>query len=147
MLKINWFSPLPPARSGIAQNFAMQLLPALARHFEVVLWTDQDQVAPEVQRMARVARYAPDAPPWREINDGAISVYTGKTEVGQNVRTSLTQAVAEELRCAPSSIQMVVADTDLTPYDMGTFGSRTTPYMAPQLRKVAAVAREESHLD
>ena len=75
MLKINWFSPLPPARSGIAQNFAMQLLPALARHFEVVLWTDQDQVAPEVQRMARVARYAPDAPPWREINDGAISVY------------------------------------------------------------------------
>jgi hypothetical protein len=31
VLKINWFSPLPPARSGIAQNFAMQLLPALAR--------------------------------------------------------------------------------------------------------------------
>lgn len=75
MLKINWFSPLPPARSGIAQNFAMQVLPALARHHEVVLWTDQDQVAPEVQRIARVARYNPAAPPWREINDGAISIY------------------------------------------------------------------------
>ena len=37
---------------------------------------------------------------------------------------------------------MVMADTDLTPYDMGTFGSRTTPLMAPQLRKVAATARE-----
>jgi glycosyltransferase involved in cell wall biosynthesis len=75
VLKINWFSPLPPARSGIAQNFAMQLLPALAQRHEVVLWTDQDQVAPEVRRMAHVARYAPDAPPWREINDGAISIY------------------------------------------------------------------------
>ena len=75
MLKFNWFSPLPPARSGIAQNFAMQLLPALARRHEVVLWTDQDQVAPEVQRIARVARYDPAAPPWRDINNGAISIY------------------------------------------------------------------------
>src|SRR5271169_4629668 len=35
-----------------------------------------------------------------------------------------------------------MADTALTPYDMGTFGSRTTPTMAPQLRKMAAAARE-----
>ena len=75
MLKINWFSPLPPARSGIAHNYAMQILPALARRHEVVLWTDQDQVAPQVQRMARVAHYDPTAPPWREINNGTISIY------------------------------------------------------------------------
>lgn len=75
MLKINWFLPLPPARSGIAQNFAMQILPALARRHEVVLWTDQDQVAPEVQSIASVARYDPAAPPWREINDGTVSIY------------------------------------------------------------------------
>jgi glycosyltransferase involved in cell wall biosynthesis len=53
----------------------MQILPTLARRHELVLWTDQDQVAPEVQRMARVARYDPAAPPWREINDGSISIY------------------------------------------------------------------------
>jgi len=35
-----------------------------------------------------------------------------------------------------------MADTDLTPYDMGTFGSRTTPTMAPELRKAARAARE-----
>ena len=35
-----------------------------------------------------------------------------------------------------------MADTDLTPYDMGTFGSRTTPLMAPQMKKVGAAARE-----
>lgn len=75
MLKINWFSPLPPTRSGIAQNFTMQILPALTRRHEVVLWTDQDQVTPEVQSMARVRHYDPAAPPWRDINDGTVSIY------------------------------------------------------------------------
>lgn len=74
MLKINWFSPLPPARSGIA-HYAMQVLPVLARGHEVVLWTDQDEVAPEVHQIAPIARYHPGAPPWREINNGAISIY------------------------------------------------------------------------
>ena len=80
---------------------------------------------------------------WLHIAEsGAITVYTGKAEVGQNIRTSLTQAVAEELRTSPTRIELVMGDTMLTPYDMGTFGSRTTPTMAPQLQKVAAAARE-----
>ncbi len=80
---------------------------------------------------------------WLHIGeDGQISVYTGKAEVGQNIRTSLTQVVAEELRAAPSSIRMVMADTQLTPFDMGTFGSRTTPDMSRRLRRTAAAARE-----
>src|SRR5258706_15992592 len=37
---------------------------------------------------------------------------------------------------------MVLADTALTPFDAGTFGSRTTPTVTPQLRKVAAAARD-----
>ncbi len=80
---------------------------------------------------------------WLHVDeDGGITVYTGKVELGQNIRTSLTQAVAEELRVTPGLIRLVMGDTDLTPYDMGTFGSRTTPTMAPQLRKAAAAARE-----
>ena len=71
-----------------------------------------------------------------------MTVYTGKAEVGQNIRTSLAQAVAEELRVPVSSIQMVMADTDLTPWDMGTFGSLTTPTMTPQFRAAGATARE-----
>ncbi len=74
--------------------------------------------------------------------DGSITAFTGKVEVGQNARTSLTQAVADELRCSPESVRMVMGDTALTPWDMGTFGSRTTPTMVPQLRKMAASARE-----
>src|SRR5579862_5080234 len=74
-MKINWFSPLPPAHSGIALNYAMHVLPALARRHEVMLWTDQDQVAPEVRHKAQLARYSPEAPPWREMNTAAISIY------------------------------------------------------------------------
>ncbi|HWE39298.1 MAG TPA: molybdopterin cofactor-binding domain-containing protein, partial [Isosphaeraceae bacterium] len=81
---------------------------------------------------------------WIHIGeDGAITAYTGKAEVGQNIRTSLSQAVAEELRVPLASVKMVMADTALTPYDMGTFGSRTTPQMGRQLHRVAAAAREQ----
>ena len=80
---------------------------------------------------------------WIHIGEnGAITVYTGKVEVGQNIRTSLTQAAAEELHVPVSSIRMVMGDTDLTPFDMGTFGSLTTPQMAPQIHKAGAAARQ-----
>ena len=80
---------------------------------------------------------------WLHIGeDGTVTVFTGKTEVGQNIRTSLAQAVSEELHAPLASIRLVMADTDLTPFDAGTFGSRTTPDMAVQLRRVGAAARE-----
>ena len=80
---------------------------------------------------------------WLHIGEtGVVTVYTGKVEVGQNARTSLTQAVVEELHVPPESVEMVMGDTDLTPFDMGTFGSLTTPRMWPQIRRAAAAARE-----
>jgi nicotinate dehydrogenase subunit B len=80
---------------------------------------------------------------WLHIaEDGTVTAYTGKVEVGQNIRTSLAQVIAEELRLSVESVGMVMADTKLTPYDAGTFGSRTTPDMARRLRQVAAAARE-----
>jgi nicotinate dehydrogenase subunit B len=79
---------------------------------------------------------------WLHIGeDGAVTVFTGKVEVGQDIRTSLTQAVAEELHVAPASIKLVMGDTELTPYDAGTFGSRSTPQMGTQLRRASATAR------
>jgi nicotinate dehydrogenase subunit B len=92
----------------------------------------------------RGAGQAPtDVSAWLHIGeDGVVTVYCGKTEVGQNVRTSMAQAVAEELRVPISSINVLLADTDLVPYDAGTFGSQSTPQMAPRLHRVAAAARE-----
>ncbi|HMF15019.1 MAG TPA: molybdopterin cofactor-binding domain-containing protein [Gemmataceae bacterium] len=80
---------------------------------------------------------------WLHVDEkGQVTAFTGKVEIGQNIRTSLAQVVAEELRLPVTSVRMVMADTDLTPNDMGTFGSMTTPNMASQLRRVAAAARE-----
>src|SRR5436190_20242180 len=84
-----------------------------------------------------------DISAWIHVNeDGGITVFTGKVEVGQNTRTTLTQSVADELHVPLNSVHLVMGDTDLVPFDMGTFGSRSTPTMAPQLRKAAAAARE-----
>jgi len=75
------------------------------------------------------------------LEDGTVKVFTGKVEVGQNIRTSLSQAVAEELHVPLSSVTMIMGDTGLVPFDAGTFGSRSTPQMGPQLRRAAATAR------
>jgi isoquinoline 1-oxidoreductase len=108
-------------------------------------WRDADAA----QQPAQGRRRGGGVPAPREISawlhiaeDGAVTVYTGKTEVGQNIRTSLTQAVCDELSVPPESVTLVMADTARTPFDAGTFGSRTTPSMAPQLRRAAAAARE-----
>lgn len=94
----------------------------------------------------RPAGTEPDAPAigdWLHIRrDGVLEVYVGKVEVGQHIRTSLAQAVAEELRLDVGQIALIMADTDRTPYDMGTVGSRTTPITALRLRRAAASLRE-----
>jgi nicotinate dehydrogenase subunit B len=104
-------------------------------------------VAPrmEGQESGRGGREAvpQDVSAWLRIDrDGKVTVFTGKTEVGQNIRTSLTQGVAEELRVPLATITLVMADTARTPFDAGTFGSRTTPVMNAQLRKAASAARQ-----
>jgi isoquinoline 1-oxidoreductase len=79
---------------------------------------------------------------WLHVGeDGTVTAFAGKAEMGQNIRTSLTQTVADELRVPFESVRMVMGDTALTPFDAGTFGSRTTPTMTPQLRRVSEAAR------
>lgn len=87
---------------------------------------------------------APEIGAWLHVDEaGLVTVYTGKVEVGQNIRTSLTQVVSEELQVPVGSISLVMGDTERTPFDAGTFGSQTTPVMARQLRRVASAAREQ----
>ena len=80
---------------------------------------------------------------WLHIDEaGKVAVFCGKVEVGQNVRTMAAQVIAEELRLKPAEIETVLADTDRVPYDAGTFGSRSSPAMSPQLRRAGAAARQ-----
>jgi nicotinate dehydrogenase subunit B len=86
---------------------------------------------------------ATDMSAWVHIDErGHVTGFTGKTEIGQNIRTSLAQAIADELRVPIDRVSLVMADTDLVPFDQGTFGSQSTPRMAPQLARAAAAARE-----
>jgi nicotinate dehydrogenase subunit B len=80
---------------------------------------------------------------WLHIGeDGTVTGFSGKAEIGQNVRTTLAQTIADELGVSFASVRMVLADTALTPFDAGTFGSRSTPTITPQLRRVSAAARD-----
>ncbi|MBI1355283.1 MAG: molybdopterin-dependent oxidoreductase [Acidobacteria bacterium] len=74
--------------------------------------------------------------------DGTITVLTGKVDVGQGSRGQIRQAAAEELRVSPEAVRVRLADTDVTPNDGSTAGSRTTPSTVPVVRRAAARARE-----
>ncbi|HUF77373.1 MAG TPA: molybdopterin cofactor-binding domain-containing protein [Thermoanaerobaculia bacterium] len=73
--------------------------------------------------------------------DGRVTIFSGKIEMGQGVMTSQAQMAAEELGVALDAIEMVLGDTDRCPWDMGTFGSLTTRMFGPALRAAAAEAR------
>ncbi len=75
------------------------------------------------------------------LADGRITCFTGKIEMGQGIITSLAQMIADELEVAYESIDMVMGDTDLCPFDGGTVGSRTTKYFGPALRQAGASAK------
>ena len=70
-----------------------------------------------------------------------MTCFCGKIEMGQGIHTSLAQMLAEELDVSLNSVDMIMGDTDLCPYDSGTFGSRSTKYFGPPLRQAAAEAR------
>ena len=73
---------------------------------------------------------------------GTVTAFTGKVDVGQDNSTALRLLVAEELAVDPADVRLVQGDTDLCPYDAGTFGSRSMPDVGEALRRAAAGARE-----
>ncbi len=73
--------------------------------------------------------------------DGTVTCYTGKIEMGQGAITSLPQIMADELNVPLEKVKMVMGDTDLCPYDAGTWGSQTTQTFGPAMRAAAAEAR------
>ncbi|MBA4322261.1 MAG: isoquinoline 1-oxidoreductase [Odoribacter sp.] len=73
--------------------------------------------------------------------DGTVSCFTGKIEMGQGIITSLAMMMADELNVGLEKVKMVMGDTDLCPYDAGTWGSLTTRSFGPAMRAAAAEAR------
>jgi isoquinoline 1-oxidoreductase len=73
--------------------------------------------------------------------DGRVTCFTGKIEMGQGPITSLPQMLAEELETPLDTVDIIMGDTDLCPWDMGTFGSMTTRMFGPALLAAAAEAK------
>ena len=74
-------------------------------------------------------------------DDGRVTCFTGKIEMGQGIITSLPQMLADELDVAVEMIDMVMGDTDRCPFDQGTWGSLSTRVFGPELRAAGAQAR------
>jgi isoquinoline 1-oxidoreductase len=77
----------------------------------------------------------------RIAEDGRVTCLTGKIEMGQGPITSLAQMLADELDAPYERVDMLMGDTDLCPWDRGTWGSLTTRAFGPVLRAAAAEAR------
>jgi isoquinoline 1-oxidoreductase len=73
--------------------------------------------------------------------DGRVTCFTGKVEMGQGPITSLPQMLADELDVPLDHVDIIMGDTALCPWDMGTFGSMTTRNFGPAMRAAAAEAR------
>jgi glycosyltransferase involved in cell wall biosynthesis len=73
-MKLNWFSPLKPAKTGVA-NFTSRILPALAARAEVTLWSEQAEWDPALETYARVRTYDGQRLPWREVNEASMTIY------------------------------------------------------------------------
>lgn len=73
--------------------------------------------------------------------DGTVNCFTGKIEMGQGAITSLPQMMADELNVPLAKVKMVMGDTDLCPWDAGTWGSQTIQTFGPAMRAAAAEAR------
>jgi glycosyltransferase involved in cell wall biosynthesis len=73
-MKLNWFSPLPPASTDIA-HYTTRVLAALSERARVCLWTDARRWDESLERHAEVRFFQPDSIRWEEVNQAAMSIY------------------------------------------------------------------------
>jgi len=75
--------------------------------------------------------------------DGSATLYCGTVDMGQGSDTAMAQIVGEMLNIPAESVRVVPRDTDVTPYDMGTLGSRSLFHMGHAVRRAAEEARDK----
>ncbi len=92
---------------------------------------------------SRPSPFAQEVDAYLRLNeDGTITLLTGKVEFGQGIRTGFAQLVAEELSASFDAVEVIMGRTDESPYDSGTFGSRSMRSTGPRIRQAGAAMRE-----
>lgn len=108
----------------------------------VFFWIGPGGFFQETARPSQRSGYPEDFNAYLRIApDGRVTCLVGKIEMGEGVMTSLPMMLADELDVALKSVDIVMGDTDLCPWDMGTFGSLSTRQFGLILRKAGAEAR------
>ncbi|HEX3248252.1 MAG TPA: glycosyltransferase [Pyrinomonadaceae bacterium] len=74
-MKINWFCPLPPAKTSIADDYLVGILPSLSRQSELTLWTDQINWDRKLENFASVRHYDPYAINWPDLHEADVTFY------------------------------------------------------------------------
>lgn len=136
-------SPGPDAGRDVVLDVNRREFMALGSGLTIFMAIDPaGALAAETPRPSGASRYPTDFNAYLHIGeDGRVSCYVGKVELGQGNRTSLAQLLAEDLEVPLESVEMVMGDTDLCPWDMGTFGSLSIRVFGPVLRGAAAEAK------
>ena len=75
--------------------------------------------------------------------DGSVTLYCGTVDMGQGSDTGLAQMVGECLNVPAETIRIIHPDTEVTPYDMGTLGSRSLFHMGHAIQRAAEDVRNK----
>jgi nicotinate dehydrogenase subunit B len=130
---------LAAARSDAARRLDRRSFCKLLGGGIVVLITAKPT---ELFAQQRGRAYPEDLNAYLRIDEnGRVTIFSGKIEMGQGVHTSLAQMAADELGVSLDAVSMVMGDTDLCPWDGGTHGSQSTRFFGPAVRAAAAEAR------
>jgi CO/xanthine dehydrogenase Mo-binding subunit len=115
-------------------SFSLRALPSLAQ---------EQQNAASKPPLPGSLKNAPMLDSWIRIDaDGTITVFTGKCEIGQGIKTALIQVAAEELDLEAHAIHLVTADTARTANEGFTSGSHSMQDSGTAIRNAAAQVRE-----
>ena len=92
---------------------------------------------------ARLMGHSASAAEIRVQEDGTVQLTTGSTDVGQGADTVLSMIAAEVLGVEAEDVRFTRVDTDSTPVDPGTFGSRVTFFTGHAVKRAAEDARQQ----
>ena len=121
--------------SGAGLLLAFSLSPAFVR-------AQQNQGSAVAPQLPASLEKSPFLDSWIRITpDNKVTVFTGKVELGQGIKTALLQVAAEELMVMPARITLVTADTEVTPNEGYTAGSHSMQDSGTAFRNAAAQVR------
>ncbi|HEV8679325.1 MAG TPA: molybdopterin cofactor-binding domain-containing protein, partial [Stellaceae bacterium] len=132
--------PLPSRRAVLAGGALVVSFSLLPR--PVAAQSAPQSAAETAPKLPGALAKSPMLDAWIRIDgNGKITVFTGKAELGQGLKTAFIQLAAEELGVAPEAVTLVTADTALTPDEGYTAGSHSMQDSGTAIRHAAAQAR------